>query len=286
MAPPKYECWDDTPSKPDETSSVRIIWQSDKTLDFQPGTSYDGKTDVLFDRMGAIKISRRRSRRRPGTRSMKRWVRQTSGRITVVPPKFKMTFVPEKGKGKVGQEVRVTIDTDPPKIKPEIINYEWNWPESSGRTEYEKNASVIGFVPKDPKPVKLLVAPKTVYDRVPIGGAIQDEYSAGAFNVTVTGPRAMGPTPQIWKEKSAWSTWSSRLPSFRTCPMRAEVTPDPEKKPLRYQWTVTPGGCTVSNDISQEITVNCSQTGSSPGQGDRQRQGRRRPGERVRHDPA
>ena len=128
--------------------------------------------------------------------------------------------------------------------------------------EYEKNASVIGFVPKDPKPVKLLVAPKTVYDRVPIGGAIQDEYTAGAFNVTVTGPRAMGPTPQIWKEKVGLVNVEQQIAVFQNVSMRAEVVPDPEKKPLRYQWTVTPSGCTIGNEISQEITVNCSQTGS------------------------
>ncbi len=156
IAPPNYECWDDTPSKPEETSSVRIIWQSDKTLDFQPGTSYDGKTNVLFDRMGAIKIWAE-IEKKTGDKVYEKVGETDQREVTVVPPKFKMTFVPEKGKGKVGQEVRVTIETDPPKIKPEIINYEWNWPESSGRMEYEKNASVIGFVPKDPKPVKLLV---------------------------------------------------------------------------------------------------------------------------------
>jgi hypothetical protein len=260
IAPPEYECWDETPVKPDETAATRIIWQSDKTLDFRPGTSYDGKTDVLFDRMGAIKIWAE-IEKKIGDKVYEKVGETDQREVTVVPPKFKMVFNPEKGKGKVGQEVRVTIETDP-KIKPEIINYEWNWPESSGRMEYEKNASVIGFVPKDPKPVKLLVAPKTVYDRAPIGGAILDEYIAGAYNVTVTGPRQMGPTPQIWKEGVGLVNAEQQIAVFQNVSMRAEVAPEPEKKPLRYQWTVTPGGCTVSNDISQEITVNCSQTGS------------------------
>ena len=124
----------------------------------------------------------------------------------------------------------MTIETDPPKIKPEIINYEWNWPESSGRTEYEKNASVIGFVPKDPKPVKLLVAPKTVYDRVPIGGAIQDEYTAGAFNVTVTGPRAMGPTPQIWKEKVGFVKVEQQIAVFQNVSTEGRGSPRPRRR--------------------------------------------------------
>ncbi len=253
-------CGDDTPAKPQETSAYRVIWQSDKTLDFQPGTSYDGTTIVLFDRMGVIKIWAE-IEKKTGDKVYERVGETDQQQVTVVPPKFKMTFNPEKGKGKVGQEVRVTIETDP-KIKPEIVNYEWNWPESSGRMEYEKNASVIGFVPKDPKPVKLLVGPKTVYDRVPIGGAILDEYTAEAFNVTVTGPRQMGPTPQVWKEKVGLVDVQREIAVFQNVFMRAEVAPDPEKKPLRYKWTVTPDGCTVGSDISQEITVNCSQTGS------------------------
>ena len=128
--------------------------------------------------------------------------------------------------------------------------------------EYEKNAGVIGFVPKDPKPVKLLVGPKTVYDRAPIGGAIVDEYTAGAYNVTVTGPRVSGPAPQVWKQGVGLVNVEREIAVFQNVSMRAEVAPDPEKKPLRYQWTVTPGGCTVGNDISQEITVSCNQTGS------------------------
>jgi len=260
IAPPEYECWDETPSKPDESASTRIIWQSDKALNFDPGTSYDGKTIVLFDYMGPIKIWAE-IEKKIGDKVYETVGRTDQREVTVVPPKFKMTFVPEKGKGKVGQEVRVTIETDP-KIKPEIINYKWDWPESSGRMHYEQNASVIGFVPKDPKPVKLLVSPMSVSDPTPIGGAILDEYTAGAFNVTVTGPRAMGPTPQIWKEGVGLVNAEQQIAVFQNVFMRAEVIPDPEKKPLRYQWTVTPAGCTIGNDISQEITVNCSQTGS------------------------
>ncbi len=261
MPPPNYECWDETPAKPQETSAYRVIWQSDKTLDFKPGTSYDGTTEVLFDRMGPIKISAE-IQKKTGDNVYEQVGEAEQREVTVVAPKFKMIFNPEKGKGKVGQEVRVTIDSDPPGIKPEIVNYEWSWPESSGRMEYAKNASVIGFIPKDPKPVKLLVGPKTVYDRAPIGGAILDEYTAGAFNVTVTGPRVSGPAPQVWKEGVGLVDVQREIAVFQNVSMKVEVAPDPEKKPLRYQWTVTPGGCTIGNDISQEITVNCSQTGS------------------------
>ena len=128
--------------------------------------------------------------------------------------------------------------------------------------EYEKNASVIGFVPKDAKPVKLLVGPKVPFHRELIGAALLEEYQAEGYAVTVTGPKQMGPTPQVWKEKVGLVDVQREIAVFQNVFMRAEVAPDPEKKPLRYKWTVTPDGCTVGSDISQEITVNCSQTGS------------------------
>ena len=48
---------------------------------------------------------------------------------TVVPPTFIWTFDPEKGKGNVGKEVKATLTTKE-EIKPDLINYEWSYPES------------------------------------------------------------------------------------------------------------------------------------------------------------
>jgi hypothetical protein len=251
------------PESAKKVTGVRVVWQSDPAITFDPATS-DGTTTALLDRMGpGNKIKIWAEIQKDGGVGVYSTIGETPQQIsTVVPPTFKWTFEPEKGKGRIGQEVKAKITTEPADIKPELLNYEWSWPESSGRMEYEKNASVIGFVPKDPKPVKLLVAPKVPYYGESIGGAIMEEYTAEAFSVTVTGPRQMGPAPQIWKEGVGLVNAEQQIAVFQNVSMRAEVAPDPEKKPLRYQWTVTPGGCTVGNDISQEITVNCSQTGS------------------------
>ena len=262
---PKYEeCGGPGYSVPGtKITGYRVIWQSDPGITFDPATS-DGTTTVLFDRMpssGKIKIWA--EIQKDGGGGVYSTVGETPQQeVTVVPPKFKWTFNPEKGKGRIGQEVRATLTTEPADIKPELLNYEWSWPESSGRMEYEKNASIIGFVSKDAKPVKLLVAPKTPFYRENIGGGLLEEYQAQGFNVTVTGPKQMGPTPQVWKEKVGLVDVQREIAVFQNVFMRAEVAPDPEKKPLRYQWTVTPGGCTVGNEVSQEPTVNCSETGS------------------------
>ncbi len=246
-----------------KVTGVRVIWQSDPGITFDPATS-DGATTVLFDRMGPNnKIKIWAEIQKDGGGGVYSTIGETlQQEVTVVPPKFKWTFNPEKGKGRIGQEVKATLTTDPADIKPELLNYEWSWPESSGRMEYAKNASVVGFVPKDAKPVKLLVGAKVPFHRELIGGGMLEEYQAEAFAVTVTGPRQMGPTPQVWKEGVGLVEVQREIAVFQNVFMKAEVAPDPEKKPLRYQWKVTPDGCTVGSDISQEITVNCSQTGS------------------------
>ena len=83
-------------------AQYRVIWQSDPAVSFYPATSEDGKTDILFDQMGT-------------NNKIKIWaeiqqligsgVYETIGEaeqkeVSVVPPKFKWAFEPEKGKGK------------------------------------------------------------------------------------------------------------------------------------------------------------------------------------------
>ena len=164
--------------------------------------------------------------------------------------------------------MKVTITTDP-KIKDELINYEWSYPESSNRMEYEKNARVIGFVPKDGKPFKLLVAPKSESNRDPVGGGLTEEYQVASYTVTITEPRYAASKPKIWK-------CDTQLGGAKDCRMveveyefavshdifmKAAVDPAPEKTP-RYKWTSSPQGCRLMNDITREINVNCSRTGS------------------------
>ena len=138
----------ETPKAP---TGYRVVWQSEPAITFDPATS-DGSTTVLFDRMpagGKIKIWAQ-LQKHSGGGSYATVGEAPQVETVVVPPVFKWTFEPGKGKGNVGKEVKVTITTVPAGVKPELLSYEWSYPESSNRMEYEKNASVIGFVPKSP----------------------------------------------------------------------------------------------------------------------------------------
>ena len=95
------------------TSGYRTVWLSDtEGIEFKPSTSYDDKTKLVLSRMGKIRIWAQIQK------STGEGVYSTVGEtdqkeITVIPPKFKWTFDPPKGQGKIGQEVKATITTDP-----------------------------------------------------------------------------------------------------------------------------------------------------------------------------
>ncbi|HWR59444.1 MAG TPA: hypothetical protein VN328_11205, partial [Thermodesulfovibrionales bacterium] len=266
MPVPDCDCAVPTSAK---TEKVRVVWQSDPPITFDPSTS-SGSTKALFDRMpanGRIRIWGEIQKETAEN------VYSTAGRakdeeVTVVPPKFKWSFVPEKGKGKVGEEVKVTITTEP-KIDPKLIDFKWDYPESSNRMEYETNASVIGFVPKDPKPFMLLVSPQVPYYKELIGGALKEEYQAGAYTVTVGKPRNIGSKPQIWVcdtqlgggQKCGLQEKEYEFAVYHNISMNADVAPAPSETP-RFQWVVSPEGCRVHNELSQELTVDCSNTGA------------------------
>jgi hypothetical protein len=262
-------CVDDPDELISETTiRYRVVWFADQDgIEFDPFTSYDNKTKVVLSRMGKIRIWAEIQKETADN------VYSTVGRakdkeVTIVPPKFNWSFVPDKGKGKIGEEVRVTITTEP-KIAPKLINFEWSYPESSNRMEYETNASVIGFVPKDPKPVMLLVAP-TGYKREPIGGGLKEEYQAGAYTVTLTEPHYLADKPKIWKCDTQLGgqcpglieVSDQQLAVGFNIYVEAQITPELPKEKLRYRWMIQPEGFCGIPGSGDQLTMNCGSTGN------------------------
>ncbi|MEO0206687.1 MAG: PKD domain-containing protein, partial [candidate division WOR-3 bacterium] len=245
------------------SSGITVTWQSSPNIQFDP-PSGEGPTTALFNSMGdngKVKIWAIVEKDKSESFETPQY------EVNVVPPKFMLFFDPDKGRGKVGQEISATLKTDPD-IDSKLIDYEWSEPEFSKRKQYEANAGKIGFIPKDAKPVKLLVAPKVPYYRTPIGGAISDEYTASPYTVTISEPRYRQSKPVIWK-------CDTRSGGARSCGnvevdyefavdydilMRAEVLPKLDG--VNYKWTVSPQGCTLMNDITQDLTIKCSLTGT------------------------
>jgi len=250
-------------------AEYRVLWNTDPKIN-----AYDGKTplqgSLFFDRMGdngKITIVAK-VEKKVGDKVYREAGESDEREVTVKPPKFKWAFEPPKGQGKVGQEVKATITTEPA-IKTELIDYEWSYPESSNRMPYADNESIIGFVPKDPKPMMLLVAPKVKgYREESVGGGLKEEYQAGAYTITVSKPRYLQSKPQLWKcdtqlgggQKCGLVEVEYEFAVDFNILMRAEVSPKLDG--VNYKWTITPQGCTPMNDITQDLTISCSQTGT------------------------
>ncbi len=244
-----------TTKKPDDKQPKRmIIWQSEPALTFSPPKSADGKTTVLYDRVGKVKIWTE-------ILEMKDGVYQTVGEtdqveIDVAPPAFAISFSPESAKA--GQEVKATVKTSPV-ISDKLLNYVWFSPESSNRMEYEKNASVIGFKLKDAKPVEL-----NVEARVPFFG----DTLAEGITATFTGSQYLmttivtGTKPQIWKEGVGLVDVERAYAVDQNVRIRAEFVDEKPTGDVRYQWTVNEGTSMGSSGLGNEVTVSRHEVGT------------------------
>jgi len=254
-----------------KTGQYRVIWQSDPAISFYPSTSEDGKTDILFDRMGyknKIKIWAEIQQ------LLSNGVYETAGEtdqfeVSIVPPEFKWTFEPAKNKGRVGQEIKVTLTTEP-KIKDELIYYFWDSPESSSRIPYSDNESVIGFVPKDTKPFNLLVQPKSKSNNDLIGGALSEQYLAAPYKVIITEPHYASSKPKLWKcdtqlggaQKCGLVEVNDQFAVHHNIYMEALISPEIPKSDLRYKWSIQPDGICGFPGSGDQLTINCSSTGT------------------------
>ena len=231
-----------------------IIWQSEPALTFSPPKSPDGKTTVLYDRVGKVKLWTE-------ILEMKDGVYQTVGEteqveIDVAPPAFNITFSPEIAK--TGQEVKATIKTTP-EISAKLLNYVWFNPESSNRMEYDKNGSTIGFKLKDAKPIILKAEARVPY----FGDTLSDNVTAtfvGSQYLMTT--KVTGTKPRIWKEGVGLVDVERAYAVDQNVSIRAEFVDEKPAGEIRYQWTVNEGTSMGSSGLGSEVTVSRHEVGT------------------------
>jgi tetratricopeptide (TPR) repeat protein len=242
--------------KSGETGSITVLWQSSPNLPFSP--QQGSSTKVTFDRMGKIKIWA------VVQRETGKGVYETVGEseqqeVTVIAPKFTVSFKPEKSG--VGQEVRATI-TPNPSIPDKMVNYVWISPTS--RMPYEKNESVIGFTPRDTKTVEL-----TASARVPtIGETISDDikavFTAQQYTVkaTVLGiPETR--RPRIWKPGVGLVTLdSSAYGADEHVKLKVDIEGYPNPSEVRWNWTANEG-TSLTSPTSREPAAYRHETGTA-----------------------
>lgn len=246
-------------SQPPKASDYQIIWQSEPGLSFEPGKSSDGKTRVIYDRMGQVKLWCELLQFKEGDFHTVGECEQVT--VTVVAPKFSVSFTPPEGQGRIGQDIRLRIASEP-SVPDKLIDFRWLDPSTSNRLELTRNAREIGFKAKDAKPVVF-----KALARVPhYGDHIADiaaTYTGLVFEVKawVVEP---GTRPMEWDPVKGGlkPVPKGRYATHERIPLRAELQGAGSAIPsdLRWSWSVN-DGTTISSTISQTPTVSRSSPG-------------------------
>jgi hypothetical protein len=130
----------------------KVVWQSEPALDFAPPTSDNGRTQVTYSRMGQVKLWCEIQEMLEGAFHTVGECDQET--VNVVAPSFSVSFTPPEGQGRIGQDIRLRIDSQPgrggrpdrlPLVRPGHVQPAGTHP----------NAREIGFKVKDAKPVVL-----------------------------------------------------------------------------------------------------------------------------------
>ncbi len=236
----------------------RYVWQAEPGVSFDPATSTDPRTTVTWDRMGQIKVWCEVHEQREGAfHTIGECDQET---VNVVAPAFSLRFDPPSGQGRIGQEVMARVVANP-EVPAKLIDYRWLEPGTSNRREATANASEIGFVPKDARPVVL-----KALARVPFHGddiaTIDASYAAAAYAVTIA-IEERGPKPMTWDSAKGGLVPVPRgsYAADEQVGLRATLEGEPKPADVRWRWTVN-DGTTIGNPISQTPTVSRHEPGT------------------------
>ena len=239
------------------TGKERVLWQASPAVIFNPRESDNGSTQVTYSRMGEVKLWCDIQRFEEGAFHTVGECDQET--VTVIAPKFSMSFVPAAGQGRIGQDIRARIDSQPGVID-KLIDFRWFEPPTANRLESPPNAREIGFKVKDAKPVVLKVLARVPGDGDEIA-EIAATYTGLMFEVKawVMEP---GNRPMMWEPKKGGlvPVLKGQYATHERIPLRAEIQGGTPPDDLRWNWTVN-DGTTISNPISQTPTVSRSEPG-------------------------
>lgn len=262
-----------------------FLWQPHPEIAFSPFEKTGGNlsgTRATFNKLGNFTVW-------VVAHTYKGNVKTTVGEseqitIEVAKPELKLSFQPPNPR--VGQEVRLTV-AETPRMDDKAIAFWWEIKGEAanpGPAPNVPNNRVYSFRPKDSKPVTVTVHGKAKEGGDDLGQA-SATVTAQAYEVSIGEPRRRGPKPRIWNpqvwKSPEWKPGSgfqgeggltpggglvevadNQFAVFEDIDVKADVKPTPEKLPLRYDWTVAPGGICGIPGGGQELRLNCSQTGT------------------------
>ena len=250
---------------PPRTGKQKVVWQSEPAVGFNPPTSEDGRTQVIYSRMGPVKLWCEILEAIDGDfRTVGECEQET---VQVIAPRFSVSFTPPEGQGRVGQDIRALV-TSQPAVNDDLIDFRWFDPPGANRMELTSNAREISFKVKDARPLVLKALARVPYHGDEIA-EVSGSYTATAYEVKIGPPRARGPQLQVWvcdtQLGNAQKCGMKNLPqgqfaTFQDIFLQAQVTPAPTSP--RYLWSVDPSGSCGLPGSGSELRLNCSSTGS------------------------
>ncbi|MBN1670184.1 MAG: hypothetical protein JXR37_04085 [Kiritimatiellae bacterium] len=245
------------PPPPPVQTGFKFVFQASPNVTFDPVESTDGRTTVMFDRLGEVKIwAQVLDLSKPEAPAVE--TAQTVYRVAS--PSFQIACAPPGAK--VGEDVRAQV-TAQPAIPENLVRYVWFAPPSSERMEFSGNAGTIGFKPRTTDPVALQVEARTPHYGETLGVA-SDSYQPSAYTVTAAVLGRAGPRPLQWDpvKKGLVPVPEGEYTVHEEIRLRATLTGTPKPDPLRWSWTVNEGTTMRSSGISDSLSVARSEPGN------------------------
>jgi tetratricopeptide (TPR) repeat protein len=178
--------------------------------------------------------------------------------LEVVQPQFKLTFTPTAPL--IGQEVKARVEVTP---SPPDLSLRWQpLPANAQMLGESQDGREITFTLKDDKPAALqaLALVKGTGDSL---GEASGTIQARKFKVTATVVGPMGPEPMKWDPvKGGMTSDPKAIAIHQNVRVKAAITPEPPKGPVRWQWSVNADSHIQSGQGGTEIMVNRSQVGA------------------------
>jgi tetratricopeptide (TPR) repeat protein len=243
----------------------RVVWQSEPSVGFVPATSEDGRTRVTYSRMGQVKLWCEIQEMIEGAYHTVGECDQET--VEVIAPKFSVSFTPAEGQGRIGQDIRLRVDSEP-SVPDDLIDFRWFDPATSNRLELTPNAREIGFRVKDAKPVVFKALARVPHHGDEIAD-IAATYTGVAYEVKIGEPKGYGPPLQVWvcdtqlgnaQNCGMKPILQGQFATFQDIFLKSEVTPAPPSP--HYRWSVEPSGACGLPGSGSELRLNCSNTGS------------------------
>ena len=228
-------------------------WQPTPDVKFDPAEGPANQAKAIFSRPGRQRVFVQILEKKGEV--LQTLAESEQIEVEIVKPDFKITFEPQSVQ--VGKEVKAVIQLQPVDLKD--IDFRWELTTNGKMLRESQDKREITFIPLDTKPVTVTARARVPFTGDDLGSQTAT-ITAQKIDVKVNVLGAEGPKPQIWKEGVGLVPLEMGIAVNQFVGVRADVTPAQED--LRYEWSLNEDSHFAGNNLSQQVRVSRSQTGT------------------------